>query len=254
MITDPPYSAEVHDNATSQSKGGGTRHRDLGFDHLGDEGPDAIAYWASRMKRWSVIYSDVESSHLLREAATRAGVEYVRTMPWVRWSMPQLSGDRPPQGFEHLIVLHYAERGRKIKPVKKKWNGPGNLTHLAHLCMRGDGKHKCQKPLDQCLDLVSYFSDPGETVFDPFAGSAAIGQACRLLGRNYLGIEADTEWATRGNYRLAEELSESDHDRLLRWINAPTEPTAQQTEGPSVERAAARARDRQNAMQFVRMK
>jgi site-specific DNA-methyltransferase (adenine-specific) len=54
--------------------------------------------------------------------------------------------------------------------------------------LRGEDKHKAEKPLDQALDLVEWFSDEGETVFDPFAGSGTIGLACRILGRSYLGI------------------------------------------------------------------
>ena len=54
------------------------------------------------------------------------------------------------RGLEHVVVLH--PKGRK------RWSGPGNLTHLAHLALRGEGKHKAEKPLDQALDLVSFFS------------------------------------------------------------------------------------------------
>ena len=164
MITDPPYSAHVHASATSQSIGRGTRKRELGFESLSVKARHFVADCAARMRRWSVVYSDVESANWLALSAQAAGAEYVRTLPWVRWSMPQLSGDRPPQGFESLVCLHRA--GPKGKPIKKHWNGPGNLTHLAHTCLRGEGKHKCEKPLDQALDLVSFFSDAGDNVLD----------------------------------------------------------------------------------------
>jgi adenine-specific DNA methylase len=34
MVVDPPYAAHVHKSAVSQSIGGGSRSRDLGFDYL----------------------------------------------------------------------------------------------------------------------------------------------------------------------------------------------------------------------------
>lgn len=254
LYTDAPYSEHVHSNATSQSARGGTRKRDLGFQSLSYKLRRKMGECAALVQRWSVMYTDVESANTLAISCQAQGAEYVRTMPWVRWSMPQLSGDRPPQGFESLIVTHRA--GPRGKPIKKHWNGPGNLTHLDELALRGEGKHKCEKPLDQALRLVSYFSDPGENVLDLFSGSGVIALACYLLGRNCFAIELDidekgnpTDWVRRGNERLgaarAGTLSDRDRERVTRWLTAKDEPTAQQTKGPSVLRAQARARDKE---------
>ncbi len=236
MITDPPYNAHVHNCAVSASSRRGTRKREMGFEALSRRARQCIADCAAAVRRWTVVYSDVESSNWLSLAVQARGVEYVRTLPWVRWSMPQLSGDRPPQGFEHLCVYH--SKG------KKHWNGPGNLTHLAHLALRGETKHKAEKPLDQALDLVSWFSDVGEVVLDPFAGHGTIGLACRLLGREYVGLEIDAEWAAKASARIdAAELSERDAERVARWLEQDSEPVSALAEGPSVARANARAAD-----------
>lgn len=247
MLTDPPYSEHVHRNATSQSAGGGTRHRDLGFDSLPPHGPSFLVYWASLVKRWSVIYSDVEQAHVLWETAEKerpTTLEYVRTVPWVRWSMPQLSGDRPPQGFEMLLCFH--------PPGKKRWNGPGNLTHFAHLAMRGDEKHKCQKGLDQALDLVSFFTEEGETIFVPFSGAGTIELACQLLNRSCIGLELDPVWHAKACARLLAPLSAEDVTRCQRWLEQKIEPAAQQKEGPSVERLRSRERDRALLLERMR--
>lgn len=238
MLTDPPYREHVHANATSQSKVRGTRKRDLGFASLTRRARQAIANWSAIVKRWTVAYSDVESSNWLSLAVQARGIEYVRTLPWVRWSMPQLTGDRPPQGFEHLLCFH--PKGRK------HWNGPGNLTHFEHLALRGEGKHKCEKPLDQALDLVSYFSDIGESIFDPFAGRATIGLACRLLGRSYAGFENDPEEAPKAHARLIGPLSDRDLERVYRWLSKDSEPVSVLKKGPSLVRAKARQVDKDN--------
>lgn len=235
MATDPPYREHVHAAATSQSAGRGTRKRDLGFASLSRLARMATATWAASVKRWSVVYSDVEHSNYLSLAVQARGAEYIRTVPWVRWSMPQLSGDRPPQGFEHVLCYH--PKGRK------RWSGPGNLTHFAHLALRGEGKHKCAKPLDQALDIVSFFSEVGETVFDPFAGSGTIGVACRLLGRNYVGFENDPEWAVKAQKRLLGDPA--DLERIVRWLEHDAEPVSSLSEGPSLVRAEARRRDKE---------
>jgi site-specific DNA-methyltransferase (adenine-specific) len=51
-------------------------------------------------------------------------------------------------------------------------------------------------------DLVADFTDPGELVLDPFAGSGTTGVACRLAGRNFLGWELDANHATVARARL----------------------------------------------------
>jgi hypothetical protein len=235
MITDPPYSAHVHANATSAGRAG-AQHRDLGFAHLDRPTRSWLASAAARVRRWSVVYSDVEHSTWLRLAAQARGAEYIRTVPWVRWSMPQLSGDRPAQGFEHLLLFW----GRSTE--RKSWNGSGSLTHLAHLALRGEVKHKAEKPLDQALDLVSWFSDPGELVFDPFAGAGTFGQACRLLGRQYVGCEIDPGWSQRANARLIAPLTDAERTRVDRWLAQPDQIS--EATGPALERQRRRESDK----------
>jgi site-specific DNA-methyltransferase (adenine-specific) len=211
LITDPPYRPHVHKKGVSQSAKGGARNRDLGFDALSQSLRDWTCGVAARVKRWAIIFSDIESATLWHEGLVLAGATPIRMIPWVRWSMPQLSGDRPPQGAELVIVAYGKERGRK------HWNGPGNLTHLAHTCLRGDGKHKAEKPLDLMLDLVDWFSDPGELVVDPFSGSGTTGLACKLLGREFAGAEQDPDWYERARLRINSPLSERDAERAERW-------------------------------------
>jgi hypothetical protein len=229
MITDPEYSRHTHESAVScNAAAGGTVERDFGFEHITPASRRWLARAAASVRRWSLMYSDVEGSPWLRIACQAANVEYVRTMAWVRWSMPQLSGDRPPQGFEHVLVFHRQRVGPRggVKHLAKHWNGPGNLVALEHKCLRGEGKHKAEKPLDQALDLVAYYSDPGECVFDPRAGSGTFGLACRILGRSYVGVERSPHWAAYAAARLDAPLSERDVERFERWKVATLERRA----------------------------
>jgi hypothetical protein len=219
MITDPPYRDHVHRNATSNSPGRGVRHNDLGFSSLTNELRDRIVYYASNVNTWSLVYSDVESLGDWKSCMESAGVTYVRPLAWVRWSSPQLSGDRPPTGFE-LVTCYWGKQGGR-----KSWNGPGNLTHLSHKCLRGEGKHKTEKPLDQVLDLVEFFSNPGDLVFDPCAGAGTTALACKLLGRDCISLEIDPVWAEKAYNRvvLATNLSDRDSERYERWLQSKSQ-------------------------------
>lgn len=212
MITDPPYSEHVHKSAVSQSRGRGVRKRSLGFESISPKTLQHIGRLTAKIQRWSVIYSDIES---LSDWRNSLGGKYIRAIPWVRWSMPQLSGDRPTTGCEMLTIAWGSQKGRK------SWNGPGNLTHFAHKCLRGEGKHKTEKPLDQALDLVEFFSNPGETVFDPFMGYGTIGLACVLLGRGYVGLDIDPSCFEIAGQRIRSGvLSKRDAERYQRYLTA----------------------------------
>lgn len=238
MITDPPYSPKVHTKATSAGTGGrGVRKRDLGFGHCTPELMNRIASYAAAVRRWSVVFTDLESTHLWIAAMQLHGVEYVRTIPWVRWSQPQLSGDRPPSGAEAICLFHAAAPGGK--PVRKRWNGPGGRTayrsedvedvaraEYTAKSLRGRDKYSCEKPLDLMLALVSDYSDPGDTVFDPCAGSGTTLLAARLLGREAFGVEVNADAAALATRRLGGPLSERDEERACRWVIETREETA----------------------------
>lgn len=208
MVVDPPYADRVHSKAMScHSAGAGPTDRDLGFE-AADEGLlQAIADIAAGIRAWCAVFSDIESTHLWRGVMPG---EYIRTLPWVRWSQPQLSGDRPPSGCEMIGLWH--RKGRKV------WSGPGSLTAFDERSLRGADKYSCEKPLDLMLSLVSYFSGEGELVVDPCCGAGTTGMACRLLGREAILLDRSADAVSRTRARLDAELSPRDRERAGRWL------------------------------------
>ncbi len=54
--------------------------------------------------------------------------------------------------------------------------------------------HPAMMPFDLCRDLILSWSNPGDTVFDPFFGSGTTGAACVQTGRKCIGIEVNKEY------------------------------------------------------------
>ena len=63
--------------------------------------------------------------------------------------------------------------------------------------------HPTQKPLDLMQWLVSTYTNPGDKVLDPFAGSGTTGAACVALHREFVGIELDPAYFQIAEKRIA---------------------------------------------------
>jgi site-specific DNA-methyltransferase (adenine-specific) len=64
------------------------------------------------------------------------------------------------------------------------------------------GLHPTQKPVRLMLALIELTTQPGQMVFDPFAGSGSTLVAAKSLGRSYLGIEENAQYAAVAQRRL----------------------------------------------------
>lgn len=202
VITDPPYSEHTHKSVRSAKMlandrggryGADTRRSvDLGFESLT---PDLRQFcskqFARTVRRWVLVFSDVESDHLWREDLIGAGLDYVRTGAWIKvGSTPQFSGDRPATGFEAVTIAH--PKGRK------RWNGGGkHAVWSVPIVLNRSGNdqryHTTQKPLPLMDELVSLFSEPGELILDAFGGSGTTALAASRLGRRCVVVEQQEE-------------------------------------------------------------
>ena len=70
------------------------------------------------------------------------------------------------------------------------------------------GKHPTQKPVALLERIILASTEPGDTVFDPFAGSSTTGVAAILTGRKFTGCELDEAFVSLSEQRLRAALSE----------------------------------------------
>ena len=220
-ISDPPYEAEAHTKgrrtktgtSTTRSAGKGDwKSRVARGEAVASAAPlpfaaitecertDSASEIARLTRRWALVFCQVEAAGSWAAALEVGGLDYVRTMVWIKPdAQPQFTGDRPGHGYESIVVAH--RKGRK------RWNGGGRVGVFTHCRARpgspgGPGSepspHPTTKPLALMAELVSLFSDPGELVLDPFAGSGSTGVACGQLGRRFQGFELDA-----GYYEIA---------------------------------------------------
>lgn len=180
VITDPPYSANTHKMAKT-NRGAGHGRVLVTFDALtGDEFDAVMGACLAASLGWVVATCDYKHAARYYDSPS-----FVRLGAWVKPNpMPQISADRPGQGFETVLVLHSGV-GRKV------WNrggGSGVWTFPVHT----DAEVPTQKPLALVSAFVGDFTQPGQTVADPFMGSGTTGAACLIQGRAFVGIESNS--------------------------------------------------------------
>lgn len=233
VITDPPYDAHVHaknrrilDDRVQRAARAAKRPRKyrkvglvpLDFAAITQEQRELAAEQFERFcRRWCLVFTNAEATHLWRKALVATGMEHVRVGAWVKeCAQPQLTGDRPGVGFEEIEITHRRQKkrgkGGKINPLweKMRWNGgglPAVFSHRIATSNNGEGErfHTTQKPLSLMLELVQLFTEPDDLVVDPFCGSGTTGLACLRLGRRFIGIERDAKYAKIAQERLEAE-------------------------------------------------
>ena len=98
---------------------------------------------------------------------------------------------------EHAVVLY--------RDKLPKFNNDGHMIFNWFEWKRDSVKqypkiHPTQKPVKVLKRLIEIFTDEGDTVIDPVAGSGSTLRACMELNRNCYGFEIDKNF-----YKLAKE-------------------------------------------------
>lgn len=74
--------------------------------------------------------------------------------------------------------------------------------------------HPTQKPIKVLKRLIEIFTDVGDTVIDPCAGSGSTLRAARELGRNSYGFEVEKSFCKEANEKMLKYISEDIFTRI----------------------------------------
>ena len=198
VITDPPYSERTHEKSKS-NKGKGHRVKAITFDAMNTESlTDLLAEMGRVSKGW--VIATLDYRHAIEyDVSPPPGLKVLRVGVWVKTNpMPQISADRPGQGWEAICYMHRADS-------KPKWNGGGRAGNYVLPTSRNTG-HPTAKPLPMLEDFMEKFTEPGDTILDPFAGSGTTLRAAKNCGRKAIGVEIDEQYCRIIKERLAQEV------------------------------------------------
>jgi DNA modification methylase len=178
LVTDPPYGMgyEPTRRSTGSKRWGGERV-------TGDADP-------------------FDPSHLLAmpRAVLFGANWYADRLPasggWLVW-------DKTPRGEKAGFTASHAELAwtnvaTRVTTFRLQWGGEARNGE-------GPSLHPTQKPIGLLRSIIGRFSDPGDVIADPYAGSGSTLIAARDAGRRAIGVEIEERYCEIIARRLAQD-------------------------------------------------
>jgi len=180
---DVPFAKDVDDRNDAET----LRDNEFDFEPMTPELMESLAQAiGARCRRWAIIKTSDFEVNEWRAALTRAGMDVLRIGHWVRLgTKPQMTGDRPAQGVEPLVIAH-------SRIGERKWNGGGKPATYHAPVVRGEAKlHPTHTPPQLIKQIYEDFSDPGELWCDNTFGCCESGVVAVSTGRRFVGWELE---------------------------------------------------------------
>ena len=182
VLTDPPYLVRY------QSRDGRRIANDDSDEWLVPA--FAQAYRVLKPDRYCVSFCGFTQAERFIHAWKAAGFRVLEHVVW-RKRYPSFTGFvRRYHEQAYLLAKGNPRRPQVLIPSVLEWRYTTNALHPT------------QKPVGALMPLIMAFSQIGDVVLDPFAGSGSTAAAAAMLGRHYIAIELSAEYAKIAEQRL----------------------------------------------------
>jgi len=181
IITDPPYGIG-ESQGKNATRRGVCKPTDYGYSNW-DAQPPSKHYFNEiiRTSKEQIIF----------------GGNYFELPPsscWIVWDKENGNDDFAD------CELAWTSFKSAVRIFHYRWAGmlQGDMRHKEKRC------HPTQKPLPLMKWIVEKYTKEGDTILDPFMGSGTTGVACKMLNRNFIGIEIDETYFKLAEKRIGE--------------------------------------------------
>lgn len=209
VIGDPPYEASLHaakSHLSNLRKDSGPELKEIDFAAIDEIRDEFVLKAAPLCEGWFIVFCTIEGARPWADCINASSMKYKRACVWVKPdSTPQLNGQGPAQGAE-IFVTAWAGTGHA------RWNAGGKRGVYRHLVNNPErhGEHPTEKPRRLMAEILGDFTNPGETILDPFMGSGTTGVAAVQMGRKFIGIEREERYFQIACKRIEDAQRQSD--------------------------------------------
>jgi site-specific DNA-methyltransferase (adenine-specific) len=205
VIGDPPYSRATHEGqrgCRTSSWLGSVKCSGVEYGHLNNEDIEELSAFVSvAARRWIVLFGDHLTAEAFRLGLNDRGLYAFPPVPWIKTdAAPRIMSDGPSPQHETIAI---ARPRRKLLTEEKRFR-PGWYKGKSARRERALGSiFVGQKPLWLMRALVRHYSEPGDCILDPYAGTASTLLAAAIEGRRAIGAEMDPETYEKACRRLS---------------------------------------------------
>ena len=229
LIVDPPYNLSKDFNGSTFKKRAFDEYEDYTRQWLSSIihtlTPNASIYVCSDWETSLSIYKVISELFTVRNRITwerekgrgaKSNWKNCSEDIWFCTRNENYFFDAEAVKLKRKVIAPYRENG-KPKDWSEEENGNFRLTSPSNLwtditipfwSMTENTDHPTQKPEKLIAKLILASSKQGDVIFDPFLGSGTTSVVAKKLGRKYVGIELNAEYACLAEKRL--DLVEND--------------------------------------------
>ncbi len=160
-----------------------------------------------------IVFCSFEQTHLLIDVAKSYGFVHYIPLVFIKNYSPQvLKANMRVVGAVEYALLLYRDKLPKFRNGAKLDDSGHNIPGTGKMIFNWfqweqDGKeipkiHPAQKPVAVLKKLIEIFTDPGDVVIDPCAGSGSTLRAAHELGRSAFGFEIDRVFYKRAKEEM----------------------------------------------------
>jgi DNA modification methylase len=145
--------------------------------------------------------------------ATGTGAKGSNLAYWQEWEYMFVLSKGRPKAVNRLtfpkINQGGGERGgvaQKGEIRKRPQNEESIRSNVWRMAGDGENLHPAPFPLKMAKDHIHTWSNPGDVVLDPFAGSGTTLKAAKELNRHFIGIEINPEYVAICKERISQDV------------------------------------------------
>jgi len=216
IITDPPFN--IANDRLFEPEGRSAISQDFGeWDKY--EREEFLALFPNWAQEWYRVLKDKGSGYVfvadrylshLRDALEKAGFQIKSTLSWHKTNPGTMTiKTNFKSSVEFILFFTKGSGGHTFNWLSDE----GDVMHNFYespICAgnerlvdeKNQTLHPTQKPEILIRHLMSISSNPGDMVFDSFAGVFTTGRVAKDMGRHFIGIEKEKKFHEAGKHRV----------------------------------------------------
>lgn len=190
MITDPPYGVKYEADWRAKAKGSKKTAREENSNLHNDDEADWFDSYVLFTGNVAYVWHASAFTDVVMDGLRRAGFDIKQQIIWNK-NVHALS--RSDYHWKHEPCWYAVKKGGE-----RNWKGGRTQMTVwdvpSVVYEKDKTAHPKQKPVELFVKSIEHHTNPGEYVYDPFAGSGTLMVACEKTKRRALMMELDPKY------------------------------------------------------------